>query len=174
MGRVGHGPHALSEHVDHPIGGFSFGNERVQRPGRGPHDVAARFVILVVVCSDAAVLDYAAHKALGDAVAHVVVAAAEILLANMVERVVDTGHDLPMRQAQSEFGVEDRKLRHHVAVRENVAYFKLGGMVGDHSARVHFRTRAGHGEHASHGNNGATRLLEANEVFLPGVLVAVH
>ena len=174
VGRIGHGSYALSEHVDHPIGGLALGDERVQRPGRGPHDVAARLVILVVFRGDATALDHAAHKAFGDAVAHVVVGAAEILLANMVERVVDAGHNLPMRQAQSEFGVENREFGHHVAVRENVSHLKLGGMVGNHCARVHFRARAGHGEHASHGNNRAAWLLQANEVFLPRVLVSVH
>ena len=94
--------------MHHPIGGFSTGNQGVQRPGGRPHEIAAGFIVLWILIGDAAGMDDRAHQPLADVVAHIVVLAGKILLADVVENVIDARRHLVMRQSQGILRVQDR------------------------------------------------------------------
>ena len=69
--------------MDHPVRALAAGNQRVERPSRRPHQIAARLIVLRVLVRDAARVQDGAHQALTDIVARVIIRAGEILLADV-------------------------------------------------------------------------------------------
>ena len=121
----------LSEHVDHPVRALAFGNQCVECPGRRPHQVAARLVVLRILVGNAAGMQHRAHQALADVVARRIVCAGEILLANVVEDIVDAGHHLTMRQRHRVPRVQDGEARDDLLIREDMADLLLRLLIGD-------------------------------------------
>ena len=165
---VGHRPDGLAQHVDLPVGRLAARDERVERPGADPADVGARLVVCGVPHGDAAGVHQAAHEALGDVVAGVVVGPGEVLLADVAEGVVDAGAHLVVGHGEGELGVHDGEARDHVGA-EHVADLEALPVAGDHGAGVHLRAGAAHGQHVAHGDDPAGRLLHAQVQVLPGV-----
>ena len=118
-------------------------------------------------------MDKTSHKTLADVVGGVVVLAGKILLAYMIENIVDTRDHLIFRQRHRVPRVEDRELRHNI-VAEHMTDLLLGFVIGDDRAAVHLRACARHSENAADGNYLAGRLLKADKIFLPRVVVAVN
>src|SRR5699024_3047753 len=81
----------LAQHVYHPVGGFSAGHQRIQRPGGSPHDIASCFIVFRIPDGDTAGMDQRTHEAFADVVAGIVVGIGKILFTDMVEDIVDTG-----------------------------------------------------------------------------------
>ena len=172
VGRVRVGSHGLAEHMHHPVAAFPAGDQGVQRPGRRPHDVGAGLIVLRVLQGGEGIAPHGLHQGLRKIVAHVVVLAGKILLADMVEDIVDARHHLVLRQGHRKAGIEDGELRHDL-LTEHMADLLMGLMVGDHRAAVHLGAGARHGQDAAHRHDLAVRLLEAGIVFFPGVLAAM-
>ena len=91
MCSVGVAAHGLPQHMHHPVGAFAAGDQGVQRPGGGPHDVAAGLIVLGIAVGDAAGVQQRAHQAFAEIVAGAVVFAGEVLFADMVENIVNAG-----------------------------------------------------------------------------------
>ena len=91
----------------------------------------------------------------------------------MVENIVDAGDHLVPGQGEGVVGVQDGELGHHVLVLKDLAHLFLGVGVRDDAAGVHLGPGAHHGQHTAQGDDGAGRLLKADEILLPGVLLAV-
>ena len=117
MGGVGVGPHSLAQHMDHPVGGFALGHQRVQCPGGRPHDVAAGLVVLRVLNGDTAGVDERLHQPLGEIVGGVVVGAGEILLADVVKDVIYASCHLVLGQGVGQFGIQNGELGEHVGTK---------------------------------------------------------
>lgn len=65
MGGVGIRADGLSDHVDHPVGGFALGNQGIQRPGGDPHDIAAGLIVGGILHGDTGGMDQRAQQPLG-------------------------------------------------------------------------------------------------------------
>ena len=171
VGGVGVGAHRLADHVDHPVRVLSLGYQSVQGPSGDPHQVAPGLIVLRVLHCDPAAVEQRAHQALHEVVRGAVILPGEILLGDVVHNVVNAGHHLVLGQGIGILGVEDGELGKDL-LPEDVADLLLGGVIGDYRAPVHLGTGAHHGQHTAHGNEAVGRLLHADIVFLPGVLVA--
>ena len=171
MRRVRERAHRLPEHVHLPVRRLAHRDERVERPGRGPHDVAARLVVLGVLHCRARRDYQRLHEAFGNVVARIVVRSAEVLLQDVAHDVVDAGHHLAARDGEREARIEDGEPREYGRT-EHLADLEVRCMVGDDAAAVHLASRADHREHAADGDDAAGRLLEAREVLLPGIFIA--
>ena len=137
VGGVGVAPHRLAQHVHHPVGGLAPGHQGVQRPGGDPHDVAPGLVVLGIPVGSPAGAQEGAHQPLAEIVAGVVILPGEVLLADVVEDVVDTRDHLLPGQGEGEAGIQNGEAGHHRLVRKDVADLLPGLLVGDHRAGVH-------------------------------------
>ena len=91
----------------------------------------------------------------------------------MVEYIVDARYHLTLGQREGEGWVEYRELRHDL-LAEDMTDLQLLLMVGDDRAGVHLRTRTRHGEDAPYRHYLAVRLLKADVILLPGIVIAVY
>ena len=173
MRRIRIGADGLAEHVNHPVRAFPLGNQRVERPGRRPHQVAACLVVLRVFVGNAAGVQDGAHQALADVIARVIILTGEILLADVIEDIVDACYHLAMWQCHRVPRVQDGKARDDLLVCKDVTYFLLCLLIGDDTTCIHLRARPGHRQHAADRQRLAGRLLKAHEIFLPRIFLAV-
>lgn len=167
---IGEGAHGLADHVDLPVGRLAAGDGRIERPGADPGNVGAGFVVGGVLHGDAACVHEAAHEALGHVVGGVVIGAGEVLLADVVEGIVDAGAHLVVGHGEGELGVHDGKLGHHLGAKD-VADLEALLVVGDDGAGVHLRAGAAHGEDVAHGDDPAVGTLHLEVELLPRVAV---
>ena len=174
VGGVGICADRLTEHVHHPVGSLSAGNESIERPCRRPHYVGTRLVILHVGICNTRRCEQRPEQTFADIIAGVVVLARKILFADVAENIVYARHHLIVRQRERIDGVEHRKPGHDAFIGKHVTYLELLRMVGDDRARVHLAARAHHGEHAAYGHDGADGFFEPDVVLFPGVALAVH
>ena len=173
MGGVGVGSHRLSEHVHHPVGGFTAGNQSVEGPGSRPHKVASCLVILRILIGDAACVNNRAHQPFADIVAGIVIITGEILFTDMIKDIIDARYHLIMRQCQRVFRVQDGKLRHDLFIGKYMTDLLFCLRIGDDRSGVHLRTGSYHGQHTSHRKGLAVRFFKAQVIFLPRVFVTV-
>ena len=173
MSGVGVCADCLTQHMHFPVRGFALCDEGVERPCRRPHDVAARLVVFGVLDRDAGAVDEGAQQPFRDVVRRVVVLAREILLQDVGHDVIKARLHLIFGERIGELGVEHREFGEHF-LAEHVPDLELFRVVGDDGASVHLAARAHHGQHAPHGDELAGRLLETDEIFLPGVLAAIR
>lgn len=160
--------------MHHPVGGLSLCNQGIQRPGSRPHDIAAGFIILRVLVGDPAGMEQGAHQSFADIIAHVVVLAGEILLADVIKDVIDAGSHLIVRQRQGVFRIQNGKSGHDFLICEDMADFLLGFRIGNDSARVHLGTGACHGQYTAHRQRFTVRFLKAQIIFFPWIFFTVH
>ena len=155
-----------------PVGILAFGDKGVERPGRRPHDIAARLIIFGISDGDERAVDERAEQPLHHIVGSVVVLAGKVLFEDVRHDVVKPRDHLVFRERIGEFGVEAGKSGENL-LAEHVPYLELLRMVGDDRAAVHLAARAHHREHAADGHDLAGRLFEADKVLLPRLFAAV-
>ena len=151
----------VTNHVHHPVLAFAETDERVERPRCCPHDVGASLVILRVFHGGPRCHDETAHQSFGDVVTRVVIEVGEILLKDVVHDVVNTRFHLVVGYSHRETRVKDGELRHQSVVK-HMTYLKSVLGIGNHSAGIHLRARARHGQYAAYGQN----LLASIGLFL--------
>ena len=113
------------------------------------------------------------HEAFTEIIRRVVIRAAEVLLTDVIEDIVDACHHLVVRNTQCEHRVQHGELRHN-CFSEYMTDFLLCSVIRDDGTTVHLRTSPDHSQNASDRNDLAVRFLEADVVFLPWIIVTVH
>lgn len=119
-------------------------------------------------------MEQGAHESFADIVTGVIVLTGKILLANVVEDVIDTGNHLIVRQRQGVFRVQNSKPGHDFLICKDMAYFLFGFRIGNDGARVHLGTGAHHSQHTAHRQRFAIRFLKAQIIFFPRIFFTVH
>ena len=172
MGGVSDSADGLTDHVNFPVSGFAPGQQCVQSPGGGPHDITASFIILGIRSRDPGAVDQGLHQAFRQVVGGVVVLAGEVLLADVGHDIEESGNHLVAGDGQGIGGIQDGELGHDL-IAENVSDLQFLFGMGDDGAAVHLGAGAHHGQDAANGNDLIAQPLHADIVFLPGVVVAV-
>ena len=162
----------LTEHMHFPVGRLAHGNKRIERPCCRPHDVAARLVVGGILHGNGRAVDERTQKPFRKIIARVVVRAREVLLENVRHNVVKSRDHLIARKREGILRIENGELREDFFA-EHFPDLEFLRMVGDDGAAVHLAARTDHRQHAGNGNDLTGRLLKAEEVLLPRVLVAV-
>ena len=158
----------------HPVCRLSFCHKCVQCPCRSPHDVAARLIVLGIVVRDPAGMEQRTHQSLADIITGIVILTREILLADMVEDIVDSGYHLIVRQRQRILRVQDGKPWHDLFIRKDMSDLLFCLSVRDHCTGVHLRPGSNHGEDTSHRNDLTLRFFKTYIVFLPGIFLTIN
>ena len=135
MGGVGISPYGLPDHMNFPVGRLSFCNECVQRPSRTPHQVASGLIVFRLFHCDTGGMDDRFHQALGKIVTCIVVLTGEVLLADMIEDIINTCDHLILRNCVGIFGIQEPR---HDIVTEYVTDFHFLLMVCNNGTTVHF------------------------------------
>ena len=169
VGGVGIGGNGLSQHVYHPVGGFTAGEKPVQSPCRSPHDVAACFVVLRIAEHFPGADNEGAHQPFGNVIARIVIRSRKVLFQNVRHDVVNTGHRMMFGNGIGVSGVENGE----IGIAEIIELLPVFAVLGDDGTTVHFRTRSSHREHAADRNPPAGHFPEVIEIILPRVLLAV-
>ena len=162
----------MSDHVYHPVLPFALLEQRVERPGGRPHDVAACLVVLRVLDGDARTVDERTHEPFVEVVAGVVVLVAAVLLQEVRHDIENAGHHLILRHRERQLRVQNREFRHQPAV-EDLAELEVLRVVGDDGTAVHLRAGAHHRQHATDGQDTQIggRIITFHVIGLPRVSV---
>ncbi len=166
-------PEIVQNYDYRTIGSFTFRNERIERPGCSPHNVAAGFVIGWIFNGYIRAVYKRTHKTFHNIVAGIVVLSRKILFENMRHNVINARYHLIFRQRESKFGVHDREFRKNFFV-ENVSDFEFLLVIGNDRAAVHFAARADHSQNAVDGDYIAGYVLKTDKILIPSVVVTVY
>ena len=159
--------------MNHPVGTFSSGNKRIQRPGCSPHDIRPCLIVLWILNGNSRTVNHRFHQCLADIIAGIVILPREILLADMIENIINSSHHLLLRQCKSEFRVQDCKLWHH-SISKHMTDFQLLIMIRNYRASIHFASCSHHSQYTANRDNLTIRLLKADIIFLPWIFVTVN
>ena len=156
-----------------PIRALALRDEGVQRPGRRPHDIAPRLVVLGIPNGNLRAVQKRAQQSLREVVRSVVVLPRKILFENVGHDIEKSRNHLIARERKGEFRVENGEFGKDL-FPEHVTDLEFLRVVRDDRPAVHLAPRPHHGQNAPDGDHLALRLFKADIVFFPRVLRAMH